>query len=206
MNTTDRLVGRPAGVPKERVVIGLTGLARSGKDTVAAIILPLLMNVDSSFRHASFAQPLKDMIEAGFGLKDKQDAEAIEYYGCTHRHMLQTLGTEWGRDLIGKDVWLNSLAKRTAKHSIVITDVRFDEEAAYVRDRGYLVHIVRTGEGMDSISNPGHPSERGVIPGSKDYILYNDHSLEALHDSAYGLGERLAYRIQQAHLLAGATP
>ena len=57
----------------------------------------------------------------------------------TIRRAMQTLGTEWGRNLIGQDIWVNALERRiksTGASVILIPDVRFDSEAEMIFKNG----------------------------------------------------------------------
>lgn len=164
--------------PTLPAVIGIAGRAGAGKDTAADFIterLPL-------YEKASFADPLKAMLETGLGLNaaqlyggDKGDIDAR--YECTPRHIMQTLGTEWGRELIHPDVWVRAMAERVKGRRVVIADVRFPNEAAFVRERGLLIHVVGRG-GIDG----GHVSEVPVTPIPADITIRNLGSIEELHE------------------------
>lgn len=84
--------------PPSKRIIGLAGLARSGKDTVAAMLL----------RHPevaayALADPLKAGCQALFGLSDdhawgdEQKEHTIALWGRSPRQFFQRVGTEWMR-------------------------------------------------------------------------------------------------------------
>lgn len=132
----------------------------------------------------SFADPIKDMLRIGLGLSYDQLFGGIEKeqnderYECSPRHLMQTLGTEWGRQMIHGDIWVNAMASRVDGHNVIIPDVRFDNEADFIRERGVLVHIVgRGGIGGE------HLSESGVAIKEGDLILKNDGSVEQLQEA-----------------------
>jgi hypothetical protein len=189
MNYTDSLKGKSRPVAGSSVttrskmpyIIGITGKARSGKDTVADMLVERL----ARFSKESFAAPIKDMIRAGFSLNDKQDMEAIEYYGCTHRRMLQTLGTEWGRKLINPEIWLIVAMNRHEHKRAIFSDVRFENEAEWVRKNGILIHIER--KQAEKIATPDHASEAGVTFKGDDIRILNEGSLEFLSDQVHSL-------------------
>jgi hypothetical protein len=82
----------------------------------------------------------------------------------TGRWILQFLGTEVGRHRLHEDIWLYALERRISKSKAphhIISDVRFDNEAEWVRKQGgFVVQIRRVGQ-----AEPGpnaHASEKGV--------------------------------------------
>lgn len=158
-------------------VIGLAGPARVGKDTAADYLIGRLPH----YGKASFADPIKAMLAEGLGLDCNQlhgdrKGEADPRYECTPRHIMQTLGTEWGRQLIHPDVWVRAMAPRVKGRRVIIADVRFPNEAAFVRERGVLVHL----EGRGGIEG-GHRSEQPLerLPG--DLVVRNDGDTSELY-------------------------
>lgn len=157
------------------IVIGIAGPARCGKDTVADII----MKNCTSYRKYSFADPIKEMLKAGLGLTDEQlwgdNKEAIDSrYDVSPRYMMQTLGTEWGRALINDNLWVVAMEQRIDR-GMIIPDVRFENEAAFVRKYGVLLHVTGRG-GIEG----DHISESGVSVEECDRIVTNDGTPEDL--------------------------
>jgi len=166
-------------------IIGLTGKARSGKDTVGKYLCE-----NHGYARVSFAGPLKDMIGALLKLspdelelnKDNQ----LPVIGYSPRELLQTLGTEWGRQILHENFWVDiaraeilSLQQRNECSGIVITDVRFENEATVIRDMGgIMAHIDRD----CSIHIPKHSSEKGIKMDEEDYLIYNIGNKEELWD------------------------
>jgi len=159
-------------------VIGIAGPARSGKDTAA----DYLIEQHPQYHKASFADPIKDMLRVGLGLTDEQlygDQKEIvdERYGCSPRHIMQTLGTEWGRTYICDDLWVRTMRARIELAPVIIPDIRFENEAAFVREHGVLLHVTGRARTIDS----GHQSEWLIEPVGDDIIVTNDSTLEAFH-------------------------
>lgn len=165
-------------------LIGLTGLPRSGKDTVADYLV-----LEYGYTKLSFAGPLK---EAAAILLDRPvwqmrgeqgfDREAIlPEWGLTTRDFLQRFGTEAIRNNFGADFWVQRMriiltpACGPQSHErYVVTDCRFENEAALIREMGGdVLHMWRPGCVRSS-----HPSDAGVRP---DYILDNSHGLKELY-------------------------
>lgn len=166
--------------------IGLHGLPSSGKDSVGDILCRR-----HGFARLAFAGPLKDMLIAGLGLRreeiDVPDKEqVIERFGVSPRYLLQTLGTEWGRNTVRPDLWI-AVAEQRMKHyraistNVVITDVRFENEADYIRRQGGEIwHVKRARSGV--VVNLHESNLRLQIVPDVDSFLDNSAGLEQLED------------------------
>lgn len=143
---------------------------QSGKSTIAQHL--------KATRHyvvLPFAETLKDMatvlLEA-LGHEREHIEQLLSHnkgfyvpeLGCTVRHLLQTLGTDFGRKLIDRDIWNNVwLAKyQSLRHrniDVVVDDVRFVNEAELLTAFGGEVwHIDRPSVNVPST----HASEGGL--------------------------------------------
>jgi hypothetical protein len=151
-------------------VIGITGRKRHGKDTVAR---ELVMHGFSVLR---FADPLKAMLRAFYKAHDLSDAEierrvegdlkevpCIYLNGKTPRHAMQTLGTEWGRNLIADTLWVDSLMRRARAHEkVVVPDVRFENECGAIRSLGGSMVRVDASKRVPEDHASSHSSETGI--------------------------------------------
>lgn len=104
--------------------------------------------------------------------------------GCSARAALQQLGTEWGRNLIGEDIWLKAWAHALETEAdsddiIVADDVRFENEVDAIDGRGGLLLCVVRGQ-SDFQRIPRHASEDFAALGPFNEIIVNDSSLFAL--------------------------
>jgi len=100
--------------------------------------------------------------------------------GATPRHMLQTLGTEWGREHIDKNLWANiTLAKaQQTDGPVVIDDCRFPNEAKLIDEfDGMVVRIDRGISHDDS-----HESERHIEKIDADRRVQNDGTIRDLRE------------------------
>lgn len=157
----------------QSIIIGLVGVAGSGKTIVARHLVER-----HGFERIRFAGPLKDMIKAGLGLSDEyldgdKKNEPIPWAGnCTARHLMQTLGTEWGRRMVHSDIWVNrwrELARDGEGRRIIADDVRFPNEAAAVKSlNGGIWRVVRPG-----LVTMDHPSERAQRSIQEDFLINN---------------------------------
>lgn len=159
--------------PTERLIIGFTGLAGSGKSTAA---------LHTGYTRVRFAGPLKDMMRA-LGLTeqeiegDRKEKPCNLLGGKTPRYAMQTIGTEWGRDTIAPDLWIRAWQAAVARTAgpVVCDDVRFPNEADAIRTAGgFLVRVIRPGAGGGAA---GHSSE-GQDLGAPDDTIPNDCSIE----------------------------
>lgn len=155
-------------------LIGIAGKARSGKDTAANYLLEKLGDDWSS---ASFADPMKAMLGViGVNCSDAAKDLPKNQYGVSTRHMLQTLGTEWGRDGIGSDFWIDVFEMYNAGQCVIVPDVRFENEAELIREHGVLIHV----QGRGGISG-NHVSEKSLPVKDGDIVIDNNGSLSEFY-------------------------
>lgn len=180
------------------MLIGICGAAGSGKDSIA----DTLVN-DYGYIRNRFADPLYEMVSAmsGYTVNQLQDRALKEkpiswLGGKTPRQLLQTLGTDWGRELICSDVWIRSVEKRVklaledGRYS-VITDLRFDNEAEWIHGMGGEIwRVVR--DVPDSVAcKSEHSSEAGVSDAAVDRTIENNGSIEQLNHRVAIICDRL---------------
>ncbi len=143
------------------MIIGVCGFIGSGKDTVADYLVNF-----HEFRRESFANTLKDAVAAVFGwdriMLEGRTKEAREWREqvdpwwaarldmptLTPRWVLQYWGTEVCRKSFHDDIWIASLENklRNSKDNIVISDCRFPNEIASIKNAGGQVIWVKRGE------------------------------------------------------------
>ena len=170
-------------------LIGLSGYARSGKDTVASML------ATSGYRRLAYADTLRDMALAS----DPHVVDPVTGGYTYLRTLVQDRGWERAkassdvrtylqglglacRDTFGDDCWVDALnRKREMGRKHVITDVRFPNEAEDIRQRGgLLVRVSRPGTGPVN----GHVSETALDDFDFDVHLLNDGNLDDLNANA----------------------
>lgn len=173
-------------------LIGLTGYAGCGKDAVRAELEKHL-----GFTGLAFADPLRQMLREllSYGgvdnvkyMDDRSLKETvIPLLGVSYRHMIQTLGTEWGRGL-QSDLWLRLAGgyldalmdiPNVDEPRFVISDVRFVNEAEWVRARGGVIWRVYR-PGLAPVR--AHLSEAAMDLIKPDYVIHNVGTLEDLRE------------------------
>jgi hypothetical protein len=167
-------------------IIGISGKARVGKDTAANFIIAAV----GGYRYA-FADPIKQMLKSiGVDYSDPywqgNKDNVIPVLGVSMRQLMQTLGTDWGRDMISKDLWTLVASQNLARTGLgmVVPDVRYDNEADWVRNHGgRIIHITRAA----APTVREHASENGILVHDNDLHLTNDSSLEDLQHNVKAL-------------------
>lgn len=177
--------------------VGLCGKALAGKDTVARWLVQ-----HHGFTHLKLSQSLKDVCGMVFELSDEQleghqKDTRDRRYNASPREILQYVGTDLFRAAlgerfprIGESIWIRCLERRmahTASPSWVISDVRFPNEAKWIRRRGGFIVRIERGSFLNSTDT--HPSERcSILP---DYTLYNSNDHHYLTLQVRVMMERL---------------
>ena len=200
-------------------VILLAGYARSGKDSIAdytiqSAIQSAKQAVSSGktvYPHKDkFAKPLYDMLSSMYGYKynfdyiDSHKNEIMQHTNCTWRTALQKLGTEFGRDVLGPDIWARLAVDRVLEENnfagcvvktldgnfivknskfFIFSDCRFlNELQVFKRDDRFNTHLIYV-ERKESQPQTHHRSEQQMLElkANADYIIVNNQSLKDLY-------------------------
>jgi len=184
-------MGKDTTLIKNPRLIGLSGKARSGKNTAAYYIQERL-GEDASID--SFAGNLKRVCMEAFGFTANQvygneKLVVDSFWGNTPVYFLQKVGTELFRNMIDKDFWCKSLMKTVDRvleyedNIIIIDDVRFPNEADAIKERGGILIRINREERPDTGRDPNHPSEIALDDYEGfDYIIDNDGTIEELYN------------------------
>jgi hypothetical protein len=178
------------------MIIGIVGFIGSGKGTAADILVN-----KHNFHKLSFADTVKDATAAIFGwprnllegdteesrnwreAKDEWWSERFGY-DISPRLALQMMGTEAGRDVFHSDLWIHSLERKMEMYpNVVIADVRFPNEIAFIQSKGGFVIRVKRGadpEWYDTalIANQIKDSDERFAAREKMINQYNVHYSE----------------------------
>jgi hypothetical protein len=174
------------------IVIGLCGRAGAGKNAVATALVRR-----HGFSEMAFADPIYSGLSAMCGipvetLKNRATKELpIPWFGgVSPRRALQTLGTEWGRQMIADDLWVRLALRRldelreSGSPGAVVTDVRFDNEASALREwatgMAQVWQVCRQSAPIIEAGAAAHSSEAGISATAIDAVIHNDGTLQTL--------------------------
>ena len=154
------------------MIIGFVGKARSGKDTAGEYLVK-----NRGYTRVAFADTLKQM--------------AIKYFNLTHeecyvdkselsRRILQGLGVCM-RDEIDDMFWVKYALKNISENT-VITDVRFLNEAKYIKDNGGILIKTLRNESPDIEYGADHQSEVELEQIKCDAVILNTSTIDAFYD------------------------
>lgn len=155
-----------------KLIIGLSGKARTGKNSCADAIIAARNGKPYDIKAYSFASFLKDEVRG-------REAELCAKHGIEPQpndrwvKLLQFWGTDYRRRM-NPFYWINKLKAKLDEDSptvALVTDVRFKNEAYFcLKDGGYLIRIERLGF-TDPTRDPLHKSETDL-----DDFPFRNHS------------------------------
>ena len=140
--------------------IGLIGWAGAGKDTAALALM------DRGWKRIAFADALKGRaLYLGWdGRKDDRGRRLLCDLGMAMR-------------AYNPNHWIDHARNAMRGRACVFTDVRFQNEADFVRSEGgIIVRVIREGLAVGD-----HESEAGQLAIRSDQSVLNDGSIERLH-------------------------
>ena len=200
------------------MIVGISGKARSGKDTFAEMLATELNKVSyPAYVMMAFAHELKTKCQADFDLTYEQlwgddkeiydqrypkmrgappyclgnrdDGKGLEFMEerkhWTAREIMQDYGAFFRS--IDSEFWIKNLfrvAEDKEYTNVIVTDVRYKNEADYIIDNGgYVIRVDR--ENKDDVHNMAHPSEVELDDYKRfDFVVNNSGTLEDLKNRA----------------------
>ncbi|MGW7434694.1 deoxynucleotide monophosphate kinase family protein [Streptomyces sp. NPDC054849] len=182
------------------LLVGLAGFARSGKDSAAQVL------VEGGWRRDAFADRLKTFLYRQNPLVTTYPdvppvrlVNLVAAYGWDGakekfpevRRLLHATGTDAGRVTLGEDVWVDALLRdyEAEREALVVSDVRFPNEARAIRALGgVVIWIERPGVGPAKDANGlTFTSEVALRNWQFDATLVNDGDLDDLRDRLLGV-------------------
>lgn len=156
------------------MIVGICGEAGSGKSTASEVF------VQNGYVRGKFAGALKEMMRAFLRYRgvdedtiermiegDLKETPTPKLNGVSPRYAMQTLGTEWGRDCICENLWVDTeFEAREGVENLLFDDVRHHNESDAILLRGgKLIHVVGRASGVQPHHSETYkpPSEATVI-------------------------------------------
>jgi hypothetical protein len=166
-------------MPSELTIIGFAGRKGSGKDTAARVF------EEHGYVHLKMAGGLKCMLHAFLAYQGVQDSVVYRMLegdlkeipteflgGRSPRYAMQSLGTEWGRNLISEDLWIEAFLNAAFEaQTVVCSDVRFPNEVEAIQSVGG--EVIRIDRDTGAV-NDNHASEAMIDELEVDAVLSND--------------------------------
>lgn len=156
-------------------LIGVTGLAGAGKDTVGQYLVQ-----EYNFKRMAFADKLKEFCEQ----IDPDCKRMVNKFGWDnakrlprYRELQQSVG-HGAREVFGENFWISQVMNNLHENT-VITDVRYKNEFDAVRDAGgYVIRVFRPE--LQPVNN--HITEVGHLSLPVDYTIINDDDIYGLYN------------------------
>lgn len=190
------------------MIIGLTGKRGAGKDIVADYLVG-----QYGFVRVAFADPLKESVGALFGITREQiekwkndryvsvsvsvgfeleDGYQIPTAVLSFRKFLQRYGTEAHRQIFGDDFWIDQTFEHIRRllregRDVIITDVRFDNEAEVITSVGGTVVEVKRPQ--NEVADD-HASEQLPLA---DLDIWNDRDFDNLYAEVESILDIVGY-------------
>lgn len=184
-----------------RLIIGLAGTKGSGKSTAALALYRLGWSV------LPFAGPLKKMAailvtDDRYIYGDRKEEPLDWLDGITPRWIMQSLGTEWGRQLIHDELWIRVWRRQIevdkwwempsqGTWGIVADDVRFQNEVDAIHSLEGHVILIERPERETYSDQALHASEKLDI--TPDATITNKGTIKDLEAQIIALAKGLTH-------------
>lgn len=171
------------------MIIGVNGVAQSGKDTIGTYLIE-----NYGYERRAFADKIKeaalllDPIVQTAEVASEIDLRLsmwVDLFGWEQakahpevRRTLQRFGSEVGRTIFGETVWIDLLFKNGTPDNLVITDCRFPNEAEAIKKHGGMVWVVQRPGYTPAL---GHISDTALTDWEFDATLLNDGTVQGLY-------------------------
>lgn len=196
-------VGEDAGPP----IIGICGKIGAGKDTFGQMLKELADRTRGAgeprvrrYEIVKFSTALRRVLEVFTGLSPQETSNAegkarfVPEYDMTVGRMLQVLGTDAIREHFHPDAWVIATfnspeARSSPERGIIITDLRFPNEAREIHKRGGVIYCVVRPEGeserpAETGRSADHVSEQAFLEIQPDVVVDNRGTLVNLEELA----------------------
>lgn len=179
-------------------MIGIAGLARAGKDTLAKHLSDIISeDMGFNVKILSFADQIKwqvkDICNDNYGVspftENTEEKKIVRDILVCHGETMKKLYGE----TIWADLIIDKIKKSKEKVFPIIPDVRFDYEVKSVKDNGgSVIHIQKVGnKPPNEIEAKNDPLVQNVADLSHSWPVYEPNQMEECKDHAYILYQML---------------
>jgi len=175
-------------------IFAMTGELTAGKSTLART-MQLLLTPFWNVQILSFARDVK-RIAHSFGWDGQKDDKG--------RKLLQLIGTEVGRAYM-PDLWIRYLLLEGSvslnkddkyKNIIIIDDLRFDNEAQWLKEY-HAGTIIKVTDGITNRKHTDHISEKGIDPKYINYVVDDSKNIFSTFEQAYDILNDMKFKTLQ---------
>ena len=175
------------------MIVGLIGAKRTGKTTCAEYLIN-----NYKFESIAFADPIKQACKIIFDfdeeqLEGKYKETVDERWGITPRQAFQIMGTDFFRQflpenhkefekVVGNKMWIKRLmiwCEKNKEKNIVISDIRFPNEAEEVKKMGGI--LIKITNPKVNINKDSHISEQLIDKIDYDYLINNNSDINSYY-------------------------
>lgn len=163
-------------------LVAFTDRMGSGKSTAVNFFNRKLTGKLIDSTNVKFAQPLYDIQEYIYKRIEPVYQRPQDF--VKDRKLLQWIGTDWGRETVNENVWVNIWKNEVEKFIgdgtiVFCDDCKFDNEAQVIKSLGgIIIHVIRPDNNAPEEAAKKHASENGVSDKYVDQVLVNSGTEE----------------------------
>lgn len=179
------------------MIIGISGVARSGKDTLANGFVRILKEIGVKSQRLALADELKS--ECRSFIKKTLNIDVLNMTD-EEKKIVRPFLVFWGthvRRKANENCWIDALEKRKKPDTLtIVSDIRYQNEADWIKQSGgFLIHIARLDQNGEFIQPPNEEEKENdplLIEKSNISFVWNtfgDKDVKLLTDYCYAFFE-----------------
>lgn len=172
------------------MIIGISGVARSGKDTLANGFVEIFKHIGVKAKRYALADELKREVKPFV-----KKTLGIDVFNLTdeEKAVVRPFLVFWGTHIRRKNndnCWIEALQKHLKSDTLtIVSDIRYQNEADWIKDNGgILIHISRIGDFGNVIEAPNEEERQNdpILASKSDanfvWQTFGDDKKELLTD------------------------
>ncbi len=179
------------------MIIGISGVARSGKDTLANGFVKILKEIGVKSKRLALADELKS--ECRSFIKKTLNIDVLNMTD-DEKKIVRPFLVFWGTHMRRKadeNCWIKALENRRKPDTLtIVSDIRYQNEADWIKENGgFLIHIARLDENGELIQPPNEEErENDPLLTEKSNVsfvwnTFGDKDVKLLTDYCYAFFE-----------------